>query len=164
MKKIILSILALTGLLAGCATVPKDDITIETESDSRVNFSGYKTYAWLGSIDVLNDPHGHWKPPAFDADAEIVFLVDNALRQRGMSEVNNNPDMLVAYAAGVDMEAFKVKQNPETKLTSLENVPQAALVVMLFDPQTEFVTWAGIATGEMRNLDPGTAKKDWNTQ
>ena len=159
MKNIILSILVLVGFMAGCATVPKDDIKVETEADPKVNFSGYKTYAWLGSIAVLNDPQGQWKQPKFDVDAELVFLINEALRKRGMSESNDNPDMLVAYVGGADMDALKVKENPDTKISTLENVPQTALIVTLIDPQTEVITWAGVATGEIKNLDADTAKK-----
>jgi hypothetical protein len=145
--------------MTGCATVPTDDIKIETEVDPKVNFSGYKTYGWLLTIDMLNDPEGRWKPPAFDANAEIIYLVNKMLRARGMSETSSNPDMLVAYAAGADMDALKLKLNPDTNITTLENVPQAGLVVVLVDPQTEFVTWVGVATAEIKNLDEAAAKK-----
>ena len=159
MKNIILTVLVLVGFIAGCATVPKDDIKIQTEADPKVNFSAYKSYAWLGSIAVLNDPQGVWKSPQFDVDAELVFLINEALRKRGMSESNSNPDMLVAYAAGADMDALKVKENPDTKISTLENVPQTGLIVLLLDPQTEVITWAGVATGEIKNLESDIAKK-----
>ena len=159
MKNIILIIMVLAGLMTGCATVPTDDIKVVTEADSKINFSGYKTYAWLGSVGIVNDPQGHWEPPKFDADAQIVLLINDALRKRGMSEDNDKADMLVAYALGVDMAALKIKQDPESKLTSLENVPQAGFIVVLIDPQTGFATWAGIATAEIKNLDPENAKK-----
>lgn len=160
MKKFILSVFVLIAfVISGCASVPKDDIQVDAEADPKVNFSGYKTYAWLGSVGIVNDPEGSWEPPQFDADAEIVFLVNEALRKRGMSEANNNPDMLVGYALGLDMAGLKVKENPETKISTLENVPQTALVVTLIDPETEFVTWASVATADFKNLDPETAKQ-----
>jgi len=67
--------------------------------------------------------------------------------------------MLVAYAMGVDMAALKLKQDPESRLSTLENVPQAGLIVTLIDPDTGFVTWAAVATGELKNLGPDMAKK-----
>jgi len=159
MKNTILAVLVMIGFIAGCSTIPKDDIKVDSEADPKVNFSGYKTYAWLGGIGIVNDSQGTWEPPQFDADAEIVYLIDSALRKRGISEVTDNPDMFVAYAIGVDMDALKLKENPESKLTTLENVPQTGLVVVLIDPQTEYVTWIAVATGEIKNLDPETAKK-----
>ena len=159
MKKLIFSVLVIAVFITGCASVPTDDIKIKTAADPKVNFSGYKTYAWLGSAGIVNDPDGLWEPPQFDADAEIQYLIDSALRKRGMTETGDNPDMLVAYAIGVDMAALKLKQDPESKLSTLENVPQAGLIVTLIDPDTGFVTWAAVATGELKNLAPETAKK-----
>ena len=158
MKKIIVLVWLMTTYLAGCASVPVDDITTESEADPKVNFSGYKTYAWLGAAGILHDPQGQWEPPKFDADAEITFLIDQALRKRGMTEVNDNPDMLVAYALGMDMAALKAKEDPASNMHMLENVPQGALIVVLIDPETEFVTWVSVATGELKGLKPETAK------
>ena len=57
------------------------------------------------------------------------------------------------------MDALELKTDPETKLSSLENVPQTGLVVMLVDAETSFVTWISVATTEMKNLDQETQKK-----
>jgi len=96
MKKIIFSVLVLAVFITACTSVPKDDIQINIAADPKVNFSGYKTYAWLVAAGIVNDPDGLWEPPQFDADAEIQYLIDSALRIRGMSEVSADPDMLVA--------------------------------------------------------------------
>jgi hypothetical protein len=159
MKKSILSALVIVAFIAGCATFPKDDIKVDAEAAAKANFSGYKTYAWLGSIGIVNDPDDQWEPPQFDADAELVFLINQAMRKRGMTEVVSNPDMLVAYAVGADMAALKLKENPKTKISTLENVPKAGLVVTLTDAQSGFVIWAGVASGDIKNLDAKTAKQ-----
>ena len=159
MKKIVLAILVMAWFVTGCSTFPKDDITVESEANPKVNFSGYKTYAWLAAIGIVEDADGVWEPPKFDADSEIQFLINEALRNRGMSEVNKDPDIYVAYALGVDMDTLEIKTDPETKLESLENVPQAGLVVMMLDADTGFVNWVSVATGEMKNLEPEIQKK-----
>jgi hypothetical protein len=159
MKKIVLLVFLTIMHLAGCTNVPVDDITIESEADPKVNFSGYKTYAWLGAAGILNDPQGKWEPPKFDADAEITFLIDQELRKRGLTEVTDGPDMLVAYALGVDMAALKLKHDPATNMHALEEVPQSGLIVVLIDPETEFTTWVSIATAELKGLEPEMAKK-----
>jgi hypothetical protein len=159
MKKIVLAILVMTWFVTGCSTFPKDDITVESEANPKVNFSGYKTYAWLGSVGIVNDPEGQWEPPNFDADATIMSIADDVLSKRGMSKVDSEPDMVIAYALGVDMEALEVKVNPDTKLTTLEDVPQAGLVMIMLDPETQFVTWIGIATAEVKNLDTEMVQK-----
>ena len=47
-----------------------------------------------------------WAEAQFDIGAEITHLVDTELRDRGMTEVSESPDVLVMYAVGVDMKAL----------------------------------------------------------
>jgi len=137
-------------LFAGCASVPTKDIQVDVQSDLKANFSGYKTYTWLAAAAIVNDPYGQWEPPQFDADAEIMFLIDRELRKRGMSENTAGPDFVVAFAAGIDMEALKLKVDTKTKKEFLENVPQGGLVVVLVDSRSGFVIWIGVVTAELQ--------------
>lgn len=163
MKKFSLAAVLMLGfLVAGCASFPKDDIEIETEADPTVNFSGYKTYAILGSAEIINDPEGKWEPTGLDADAEIEFLINRELRKRGMTVTRTNPDMLIAYALGVDMAMLKFKEDPEKKVSVLENVPQGALVIALMDSNTEIVTWAAVAVAELQNQGDEVTKQRLN--
>jgi hypothetical protein len=145
-------------LFSGCAAVPTKDIQVQAQADAKTNFSGYKTYAWLGSAAVLNDPYGQWKTPSFDATAEIKSLIDRELLKRGMSESSSNPDLVVMFAAGVDMDALKIKVDPD-KITILSNVPTGGLMVVLADSKSGYVNWAGVATAELqKNPSARTAK------
>jgi hypothetical protein len=146
-------------LLAGCASVPTEDIQIDAQADPKANFSGYETYAWLGSAAILNDAYGQWEPPAFDADAEIKYLIDRELRKRGMSENTADPDMIVAFAAGINMDALELQVNPETEMEMLKNVPRGGLLLVLVDSESGFVIWAGVATADVQKRpDMQTAK------
>ena len=160
MKKLLAIIFSTSiVILAGCTTIPTDDIKVNAEADPKANFKGYKSYAWLGSAGILKDPEGKWEPPKFDADAEITYLINRELRARGLTETTNNPDLIVAYALGVDMAALKAKTKPDSKNSVLENVPQGALMVVLADGKTGYVIWAGAATAEIKNLGPDVAKQ-----
>ena len=146
-------------LLAGCTTVPVKDIQFDSEADPKANFSGYKSYGWLGSAAILNDATGQWEPPSFDADTEVKFLIDRELRKRGLSETAYNPDLVVAFALGVDMDALGLKKDPNTKMEILGNVPKGGLVIALIDDQTGFIIWLGVAEAEVREKpDDVTAK------
>ena len=146
-------------LLSGCASAPTKDIKFESQSDPKANFSGYKSYTLLGSATIVNDSLGQWEPPSFDSDAEVKYLIDRELRKRGLSEVSNNPDLIVAFAAGVDMDAFELKVNPETKMDMLANMPQGGLVIMFIDSQSGFVIWVGAAVAEIQeSIDAKTVK------
>ena len=146
-------------LVTGCTSVATKDIEVDAAADPKVNFSGYKSYAWLGSAAIVNDAYGQWEPPAFDADAEITFLLDRELRARGMSEDTSDPDLVVAFAAGIDMDALGLKTDPETKTDMLANIPQGGLIVVLVDSDTGFVVWTGVATADVqKNADANTMK------
>jgi hypothetical protein len=149
MKQGILLLTVGMMLFAGCSSVPTKDIQIETQANPKTNFDGYTTYAWLGSAAILRDPSGQWEPPEFDADTEIRHLIDRELRKRGMSETTDNPDMMVTFAVGVDMEAQEIKVDPKTKMEVLEDVSAGGLLVIFIDPSSGFVTWAGAATAKL---------------
>jgi hypothetical protein len=159
MKKLVLAFMVMAWFVSGCASFPKDDIKVDSEADPKANLSGYKTYAWLATVGIVEDAEGAWEPQKFDADAELEYLINANLRDKGLTQVNADPDLFVAYALGVNMDALKVKTDPDTKLDSLKNVPQAALVVVLIDPETGFATWMGVATGEVKNAEPEIAKQ-----
>jgi len=152
MKNFLLIGLTATYLfLSGCSTVPTDDIKVISEAEPKANFSGYKTYAWLGSAGVLLDPEGKWKPADFDIDAEITFLIDKELRGRKMLETDKKPDLIVSYVLGINMAALKKKMDPKTEIEILKNVPQGALIVALVDTESGFIIWAASATAEIKN-------------
>ncbi len=150
MSKYIFLLFTIMLLIAGCATNHTKDIIVDAEADPKANFSGYSSYSWLGSAAILYDPEGKWEPPQFDADAEIKFHIDSELRKRGMVEDTLNPDMIVAFAAGIDMSIMEIDIDPESNLTLLENVPMGALAVILVDADTGLAIWGGVATAEIQ--------------
>ncbi len=162
-KNYVLPFVMVFVLLSGCASVPTKDIQVDAQADPKANFSGYKTYAWLGSAAIVNDAYGQWEPPQFDADAEIKYLMDRELRKRGMSENSADPDLIVAFAAGIDMDALGLKVDPETKMDMLANVPRGGLLVVLLDSDSGFVIWVGVATAEIQESpDTQTVKARLN--
>jgi hypothetical protein len=145
----VISSLCLVFFLTSCATVTQD-IKVEAQADPKVSFSGYKNYAWLASAEILYDPEGQWEPKDIDIDSEVRFIVNRELRKRGMTEVTSNPDMYIAFAAGIDMSSLDIKENPEAKEPVLANIPKAGLVIVMADAETGFLTWIGIAEGEAK--------------
>ena len=150
MKKHLIALAAALLLLSGCASNVTKDIMVETEANPKVSFDGYSSYTWLGSAAIVYDPEGQWEPPQFDMDAEIKFLIDRELRKHGMTETSSSPDLIVAFAAGIDMATMEIKTDPDSKLETLENVPMGALSVILIDAKTGFAIWGGVATAEVQ--------------
>ena len=136
--------------ISGCATLTKD-IEVRSETAPGINLADYKTFAWIASAEIVNDPHGNWEPPNFDADAEIKFLLLKELRDKGLEETMRNPDLLLLFAAGVDMENLELVKDRKTELHSLEEAPKGALLVIMVDPATRHPVWVGSATGEVES-------------
>ena len=138
-------------LLNGCAVFNQKtgDIKVEAQTDPKANMSGYKSYAWLGSARVLNDPNNRWQPPAMDIAGDIKYLIDRELNKQGIYSNNQNPDLAVAFFIGIDMDAQKIVDNPDTKVDVLENVPRGALVVTLINVETGYVVWIGTAEADL---------------
>ena len=145
-------LLSISLVISACSFTPKDDIQVTTDIDPKINFSGYKTYEWLGSLGMFNDPAGKWKAVDFDMDSEIAILIDRELGKRGIEESMADADLLVMYLAGIDMEALQEKIDPQTRMKTIQNVPQGGLVIALVDSGTGYVVWVATATADIRNL------------
>jgi hypothetical protein len=145
-------------LVSGCGSELTKDIQVETQASPKANIGGYKTYAWLLNAAILNDSYGQWEPPAFDADAEIKYLIDRELREQGMSENSMDPDMIVAFAAGINMDALELKTDPSGDI-DVRNIPKGGLAILLLDSQTGYTIWRGVALGDIQDsLDTPAAK------
>lgn len=152
MNTLIRSIFFITlalSLLAtsSCATLT-DDIEVETHANPDVNYDTYKTYAWAGSAQIIFDPVGQWEQPTLDTDEEVKFVINRELRARGLHQVTNHPDLLVAFAAGIDTTILELKENPDNDKKIMTTVPKAALLIALVDANTGYTVWVGYAVGD----------------
>lgn len=135
-------------ILSACATLT-EDIEVRSETAPGVDLATYKSFAWVASAEIVNDPQGNWEPKGFDADAEIKFLLLKELRNKGLTETTRYPDLLLVFAAGVNMENLELVKDPKSKMSTLEEVPRGALVVVLIDPATRHPVWVGTAKGDV---------------
>jgi len=148
--KRIITVLFVGFFISACATTPTKDIHVDAEAAPMFKLSNYSSYGWLGSAQLVNDPQGKWEPPNVDLDAEFQRLIDRELHKRGMTQVARRPDLIVAYIAGVDMDALELKEDPKKNISMLRNIPKGGLVVLLIDGQTAKTVWAGAAVGDVQ--------------
>jgi hypothetical protein len=141
--------ISLLTLLISCASYTSD-IRVKTEVGINADISDYKSYAWLKPITTLNDPGGKWQPPGFDIARDIQLLIDRELRKRGLKLNTINPDILVSFQLGANMQALKLKKDPKTQQGTLISAPDAVLMVILMDSANRNIIWISKAEAEIQ--------------
>ena len=146
-----LGVLLLVSALSACASSSTADIKIHSALDQKANLAGYKSFAWQPSETVLHDNTGVWVPRDADTKAEIEFLVDKGLREKGLSVVKEKPDLFVALMIVADVDDVQeIEKTRGDSLSTFDPVGQGALLVELIDAQTGKTVWMGGAEGELR--------------
>ncbi len=155
-KNLSVLILVLSAFfVSSCATLT-GDINVETYAEPEIKLSTYATYSWAGSAQIIFDPVGQWEQPTLDTDEEVMSAIDRELRKHGLTQTESQPDLLVAFAAGIDTTALELKEDPDLNQKQLHNVPKAALLIALIDANTGYVIWFGFAEGnaqQQRSID-----------
>lgn len=149
-------------LAAGCASQQlTKDIEVTTRQRPGVDISRYKTYAWLETSQIVNDPMGQWEPPDFDSDAAVQRLIDRELAKHGVTLSEDKPDMLVTFVAGIDMLSLELREDPHKDgKQTLQNIPKGALVVVLAEAESRVRLWVGVAAGDIgKQPDSSTVQR-----
>ncbi len=133
----------------GC--VSTSDIQVEALKSDKVNLDGYKTYQIVEESGVATEARGTQVPANLDVNAELQTIINAELAKKGKTLVNSDPDFYVAYVAGTDMDAIKVKIDQAGQET-IESVPAAAMVLLLIDAETGLIIGISTAEGEVKNL------------
>jgi hypothetical protein len=139
------------GVGSGCSSTATADIKVRSAADAKANLEAYRSFAWYESGGLLQDRTGVWVDKDMDTKAEVEFLVDQKLRNRGLAVAPNEPDLLVSLllvADVKDVEEIKVKRGEA--LTTFDPVGKGALIVELIDAETGKTVWMGGAEGEVR--------------
>ncbi len=147
--------------LLGCASIDTRDIEFISEANPGFHLNGYGSYAWGGSAALVFDINGRWEPPDYDLDAEIKFLIDTEMRDRGLVENSSNPDLILGFATIVDIRTMQLLQDPDASLDLLERtLPLGALNVTFVDARTGYVVWMGVAIADIDETpDPELSRK-----
>ncbi len=140
----------------GCTST--SDIQVESVKSEKVNLDGYKTYQIIEGSGVVD---GSQRTDNLDVDAEMQQMINTELAKKGKTRVTKDPDFYVAYAAGTDMEAVKEKLDDVGKKT-VEERPEAAMVLILIDAETGVIIGISTAEGEAKGLPAEESKKRLN--
>ncbi len=147
-------VLAVTVVLISCSRGLTQDIKTQAVVDPHASFSNISTYGWYGAAEVLNDPQEMWTPGAVDPGAEIKFLIDEKLRNRGWSE-SPTPEVLIAFLVVNEVKDLAVIEDERAgNVPDLVGVGEGALLVEVIDANTRTSMWIGAATAETRTGRP----------
>lgn len=119
---------------------------VAVDYDKTVNFSKYKTYAWSQGKGARN--------PLIDQ--MILTGVEQQLSAKGLTKVDANPDLVVAYmaAVGFDIQVAQPSWSNAamplymgiTSTGQMWNVSVGSLIVDLVDKKSDQMVWRGTAT------------------
>lgn len=136
-------------IISACTTLT-GDIEVQTRKNSGINYDGYKTYNWAENAQIVFDPIGQWEQPTLDTDEEVRAVINRELQKHGINQVEKDPDLFIAFAAGADAAVLELKEDPNNDKKILKKVPKAALIIALIDADTGYTVWSGYAMGEVQ--------------
>jgi len=158
MSKLLKGAIAALMIVGFTGCVSTSDIQVESAKSEKANLEGYKTYQIINESGVVSDTKG---TNTATVDVEIKQMIVTELAKKGKTQDVNDPDFFVAYLAGTDKDAVKVKLDKEGKET-LQKAPEAAIVLMFVDAETGSIIWISTAEGEVKGLPADQAKKRIN--
>jgi hypothetical protein len=122
------------------------------------NFSQFKTYAWVKPVRPTPNPL---------MDQRIVAAIDSQLAAKGMKKVDDSPDVLVTYGAGISQQTQTVATGTgggwrwgggmATVNQYVTNV--GTLVVDIDDGKTKQLLWRGAAKGTLSDKPEKNSQK-----
>ncbi len=155
------------AILAGCSS-----IEVKTDYDPDVDFSKYKTYAWVGENGVMEGSElGDYPLVA----KRVKESIDRDLKQRGFQLVDDveKADFAIVIHAG-KQEKMQVTNyggyygyyqydpwwGPYGGYTDVSYYTEGTLVIDFVDVKTKELAWRGLGTKIVRNYSsPEEAQK-----
>jgi len=166
----ILGLFALAALmLASCGSVA------HIEKDDTVNFSNYKTYAWVNSSETQSEEQA--QKPISLTEQKVRKAVNAELAKEGWREVKSRPDVLLSYDVLVE-RSVKEENNPvysrsytryvfnpytrryvpiyyPSQFLGYDNdqyeIRQGTLTITMVDAKTNKTIWQGWTTDEVNS-------------
>jgi Domain of unknown function (DUF4136) len=151
-------------LLLAIAAVSVNAQKVKVGADPAVDVSRYKTYAWSKPT-----------PPGNPfVQQTIIQSVEQALAAKGLTKVEENPDMTVAFyaAANADMQIsyptwYNSMGSAESTGINVNllswQVTKGMLVIDIADSGTKSTVWRGSATQTLEHGPTGNPMKDAKT-
>ena len=96
--------------------------------DPATNFSGFKTYAWT--------PASYIGRRESLVAANVQFVADRVLEQKGIKKTSENPDLLIAIETEYELGSY-----------SNDGYQLRTLTLKIYQRETKEIIWRGTAPG-----------------
>ena len=144
------------AVIAGCSS-----ISVNTDYDPSINFSNYKTYAWIKQdVNVSGNAQQAVAQNSLTG-RRIMNAVDGELAKRGYT-MSDNPDLLVVYHTGVQDKVAVTDWGYGYGAygwgmgggVDVYNYQEGTLIVDLVDATSKQLSWRGTAQGVLSDSNP----------
>jgi hypothetical protein len=149
--------IACTMVVAALFSLSAHSQKVSTDWDHSIqNFSSYKTYKLVKPLRSTGNPL---------MDQRIVTAIDGQLAQKGLQQVETNPDVEVTYGTGLQRQRSATatgmgRMRMGGMGTISQNISNAGtLVVDISDSHTEKLIWRGTATDTLSDNPDKNSQK-----
>lgn len=158
--KIILRVFVVSLALSfiNCST-----LSVSTDHDKAVTFSGLKTYSWLRAPQKLrDDPRVDWEV----LDSRVKSAVDEVLSAKGFSRLTSGePDFLVVYNVTLDKKVIATTLDSTYAATrppgwASFDYEEGTLILNILETDTRKLMWQGRAQDEVSFVANPEKKKE----
>ena len=152
--KPLVTLLVLLPALAAC-TAPADRIQVDSDYNTAVDFSTFRTYAW--DLQQVADVPGRPAASSGILHDRIRAEVDNGLAARGLQLANRREaDLLVNHHLSIE-DKVSVPVDPYYAFYEVEQYAEGTLVIDVVETRTKKLVWRG--TAQSRLADSSTPEE-----
>ena len=138
-------------------------LSVNTDYDESLTFSGLKTYFWLPAPRTLkDDPRVDWET----LDLRVKRAVDEVLSAKGFSRLpTGKPDFLVVYNVSLERRVIPTTLDATHAATRPQgwasfDYEEGTLILNILEAETQKLMWQGRARDEVSFVvDPEKRKK-----
>jgi hypothetical protein len=149
---------------AGCSS-----ISVNYDYDPGADFTTYKTFAWITQPTNISGNAQQAQAQSSLVGKRIMHSVTGVLAEKGLTEDDNDPQLLLAYHTGVQDKVqvtdWGYGYGPYDGWyggggVDVYNYQEGTLILDLVDAQSKQLVWRGTAQGVLEsNPDPETMQR-----
>jgi len=159
MKRVFIPLFFVFAILSSCS------VKVNSTFDQSKDFSKYKTFCWLNGCEFT------YTGPTYLNDSllreKIKRAIVSELTSKGLSQNDDNPDLLVDFHISVENESsviyhhyddshYDFKPFPEQEVV---NYLKGTIIVDIVDKEEARMVWRSVAIGYM-DLHPDLSEKN----